>query len=120
LLFHVCPLGAAEYETHVHAGVSLSASSAALLALRLSRAGHSSLSERLGIAVDRGVGSFALLPGERRDILGVLDDAPEGCMSCATRSHTLHATVTDRAAEWNDSRRDTRRWDRWPRRRAER
>ena len=92
LLFHVCPLGAAEYETHVHAGVSLSASSAALLALRLSRAGHSSLSERLGIAVDRGVGSFALLPGERRDILGVLDDAPEGCMSCATRSHTLHAT----------------------------
>jgi hypothetical protein len=60
------------------AGVSLSASSAALLALRLSRAGHSSLSERLGIAVDRDVGTFALLPGEGRDILGVLDDAPDG------------------------------------------
>jgi hypothetical protein len=60
------------------AGVSLSASSAALLALRLSRAGHSGLAQRLGIAVDREVESFALLPGERADVLGVLGEAPTG------------------------------------------
>jgi hypothetical protein len=59
------------------AGASLSASSAALLALLLTRAGHSRLAQRLGIAVDRNVGHFELLPGERTQILAVLDDPPE-------------------------------------------
>ena len=60
------------------AGVSLSSNSAAVLALRLDQAGNSSLSQRLGIAIDRDVGSFALLPGERADVVDVLDDPPDG------------------------------------------
>lgn len=58
------------------AGVSLSAGSAAFLALLLSRAGHSSLAQRIGIAVDRDVGHFALMPGDMTKLLDVLDDPP--------------------------------------------
>ena len=58
-------------------GVSLSASSVALLALRLARAGHSTLAQRLGVAVDRNIEAISLLPGEKTKVLAVLDDAPD-------------------------------------------
>jgi hypothetical protein len=67
------------------AGISLSASSAALLALLLSRAGHSTLSQRIGLGVNRNVGHFRLLPGEGKQILSVLDDPPDGLRALRDR-----------------------------------
>jgi hypothetical protein len=57
------------------ADVFLSAGAVAELALRLSRAGHAGLAQRLGIAFDRDVGRLALFPGDGEKILSVIDDA---------------------------------------------
>jgi hypothetical protein len=59
-------------------GVQVSASSAAHLAYLLDRAGHSQPAQRLGIAIDRNVDDFGLLPGEDAQMLDVLDDPVDG------------------------------------------
>ena len=60
------------------AGVSLSASSAAFLALLLTRAGHGRLAQRIDIAVDLDAGNLELLPSERMQILAVLKNPHRG------------------------------------------
>jgi hypothetical protein len=59
------------------AGVQLSASAAALLALLLHRSQHAALAQRIGIAVDTNSAGVGLNDEERDVILDVLEDPPE-------------------------------------------
>jgi hypothetical protein len=60
------------------AGVQLSDSCAAHLAVLLAQAEHRSPAQRIGIAIDRDVEHVGLLPGEAEMILSVLHDPPTG------------------------------------------
>ena len=60
------------------AGVEVTTSAAALLALLLERARHTELAQRIGFAVDNGRLSISLSPAQRSQALNVLNDPPEG------------------------------------------
>ena len=60
------------------AGVEVTDSAAAVLALLLERARHNQLSQRIGFAVDNGRRTIGLTPAEYTQALSVLDDPPEG------------------------------------------
>ena len=60
------------------AGVEVTASAAAALALLLERARHNDLAQRIGFAVDNGRRTIGLTSAEHTQALSVLDDPPAG------------------------------------------
>ena len=60
------------------AGVALSVGAVAMLARRLSEAGHAELAMRMGLAVDSNSDEVSLSRREQRLVIAVLDRCPEG------------------------------------------
>lgn len=58
------------------AGVEVTTSAAALLALLLQQARHTELAQQIGFAVDNGRRSVGLTPAQRSEALSVLGDPP--------------------------------------------
>jgi len=71
----------------VVAGVNISASAAARLALLLDRAGESGLAQRIGLAVDANSRGVGIRRDERGMVLAVLEIRPLSFASSEKRSH---------------------------------